>query len=656
MLISPPRDFPGSLADDQRYPADSKPRISVVIPLYNGASFITEALDSVFGQTLPPWEVIVVNDGSTDNGPEIVGKYHLFGSITLLHKANGGQSSARNQGIKHATGDLIALLDQDDAWYPTHLQELSRPFLELRPRPLGWSYSNLDEIGGAGEVVTQSVLANTPCAHPKTSIIDCLRHDMFILPSATLISRAAVNAVGGFDERLSGYEDDDLFIRLFRAGYDNAYIDQSLSRWRVYDESSSFSRRMSTSRMIFARKLVEAFPNKTTADIFYARDLIVPRFLRNVGDTLRRALRSGDLIWAGECVDQIAELEAMIPDRNQRPTIGRFSARSPTLSVVIPLYNGADFIEEALRSVLAQTLPADEIIVVDDGSTDNGAEKIGLMIKDHRLRLVKQVNSGQSVARNTGVDHAHGDLIAFLDQDDVWYPNHLEELVRPFLETRGSELGWAYSDLDEINEMGEVITHGYLGTLGSAHPKRDLTSCLKEDMFVLPSASLVSRRALKSVGGFDERLSGYEDDDLFLRLFLAGFDNVYISNPLSRWRVYPTSSSYSPRMALSRTIYAKKLIEQFPNDDDRSRYYVRDLIAPRFFHSMIAEFRKATLKGTRNQQLAALAGLKSMARHLRVSVRIPLRLIVLPALHIAPLARFAMRHRVGLYRIWRRFF
>src|SRR6476659_10725298 len=97
--------------------------ISAIIPLYNGASFVTQALDSVFAQELPPDEVIVVDDGSTDEGPEIVSRYAKRHPITFLRKDNGGQSSARNFGIRRARGALIALLDQDDLWYPHHLRE-----------------------------------------------------------------------------------------------------------------------------------------------------------------------------------------------------------------------------------------------------------------------------------------------------------------------------------------------------------------------------------------------------------------------------------------------------------------------------------------------------------------------------------------------------
>lgn len=362
------------------------------------------------------------------------------------------------------------------------------------------------------------------------------------------------------------------------------------------------------------------------------------------------ALRNGDPATIENCMQDILFLDSHISPRQKL-----FRVQTDVLiTAIVPLYNGARFIREALQSIFDQDLAPDEVIVVDDGSSDDGPEIVAEIAKQCPIRLLHKENGGQSSARNMGVDHAHGDLIAFLDQDDAWHPDHLTNLVKPFLETHSIELGWVYSSLDEINEAGEMVAHDILKPFKSAHPKRDLASCLREDMFVLPSASLISRDAFRRVGGFDERLSGYEDDDFFLRMFLAGFDNVYLPTSLSKWRIYQGSSSYSQRMAVSRAIYARKLIERFPNDLDRGRHHVHDMIAPRFFRTMAGEMRKATLKGTRQQQTAALANLKFIVRHLRLSERLLLQLFFLPALRFPPLARLIMRHRFGLYRLLRR--
>lgn len=277
--------------------SSQKLKIAAIIPLYNGAKFIREALASVLTQTTPPDEIIVVDDGSTDCGAAIVeGFMRDHTHIKLLRKQNGGQSSARNLGVRHSTGQLIALLDQDDAWYPHHLERLVQPFLEMRNIPLGWVYSNLDEIDVHGLMSRRNTLNNIKMVqHPKMDIIECLRSDMFVLPSASLISRDAFNIVGGFDEELSGYEDDDLFLRIFRAGFDNVYIDESLTKWRIFAESASFSDRMGRSRVYYFRKLVTAFPDQKERELFFSRDLIAPRFLPWILRDYTRALRERDV-------------------------------------------------------------------------------------------------------------------------------------------------------------------------------------------------------------------------------------------------------------------------------------------------------------------------------------------------------------------------
>ncbi|PPQ28336.1 glycosyltransferase [Rhodopila globiformis] len=620
---------------------------TTVIPLRNGAGSIEAALTSVMQQTQPADEIIVVDHGSTDDGPAIVRRMAETYPITLLSQPNVGQSAARNLGVRQAHGDLIALLDQGDSWYPSHLAELTAPFQEKRSRPLGWVYGNLDKSDQNDNLVGQSVLGG---GHLKTSVLDCLGQDMSIPLSAAVIARQALQAVGGFDEQLHCCEADDLFIRLLQAGYDNVFINKTLSRWRVSGESDRNGCRDAASRMVFARKLMDAFPDDDAAGQYPVRDLIAPRFVTRAVADVRQALRSRDQA----LIDRSLENLRFLDSRLRTEEDSAFSHREPLISAVIPLYNGGAFIEEAILSVVGQTLKPDEIIVVDDGSTDHGPELVERMAATLPIRLIRQENAGQSAARNAGVDHAHGDLIALLDQDDIWYPTHLAELVAPFRQPRTTELGWSYSDLDEIDEQGQMVCRGLLAHFNFCHPKRDLVSCLRHDMFILPSSTLVSRRAFEAVGGFNERLSGYEDDDLFLRLFRAGYDCAFLPQPLSKWRIFRSSSSFSPRMTKSRLLYAQMLIEQFPDDEAKSLYYARDLIAPRFFRTMAADFRRAVLSGNRRQQRELLGHMMHIADHLRPGLGVPFRFVLLPMLHIRPLAQFAMRYHSGLSKVMRR--
>jgi glycosyltransferase involved in cell wall biosynthesis len=266
-----------------------------------------------------------------------------------------------------------------------------------------------------------------------------------------------------------------------------------------------------------------------------------------------------------------------------------------SIVAVVPLHNGAKWIEAAIRSVFTQTLQPDEFIVVDDGSTDNeaGVAIVERLAKEQPVILLRKPNGGQSSARNYGVTHSTSALIAFLDQDDIWYPGHLATLVKPFGESPAMPLGWVYSDLSEIDETGGMMRHSILTGSSVEHPKRNLLACLSQDMFVLPSASLISRDAFGVIGGFDEKLCGYEDDDLFLRMFRAGYGNIFLNEPLSAWRIHAESTSRTERMARSRRIYMKKLLDLFPDDRHRGLHYRKHCIAPRFLRCNIFAYLHA---------------------------------------------------------------
>jgi glycosyltransferase involved in cell wall biosynthesis len=264
-----------------------------------------------------------------------------------------------------------------------------------------------------------------------------------------------------------------------------------------------------------------------------------------------------------------------------------------TVAAIIPLYNGAPFIREALESVLTQTEPADEIIVVDDGSTDDGAGVaiVKEMAKDHSIRLLTKKNGGQGSARNTGIAACSCSHIALLDQDDIWYDDHVAILKRPFLKGhRYRNLGLVYGNMDRIDKLGRMVSRNLLDDMPSPHPKTSLAQCLRRDMYILPGASLFTKAAWEQVGGFDERLSGYEDDDLFIRMFSAQFESIFLKKAVFKWRIYSDSTSYSPRMARSRMIYFHKLIASYPDEPRLNLYWGRDEIGPRFFQILYGEF------------------------------------------------------------------
>lgn len=201
------------------------------------------------------------------------------------------------------------------------------------------------------------------------------------------------------------------------------------------------------------------------------------------------------------------------------------SLASCDVSVVIPCYNAASTIGRAIGSVMAQTLPVREVIVVDDGSQDGSAEVIAEAFPS--VTLVRQENRGAAGARNTGMGRAAGRYIAFLDADDLWLPYKLELQV-PVLE-QNPEIGLV---------CGSTIWAAADGTYNPPiNVDADFTTkCFPEILAnhrIRTSAVIMRRTILETIGLMDERLRVAQDLDYFLRVAAAGWQIAYMSAPVT---------------------------------------------------------------------------------------------------------------------------
>ena len=193
------------------------------------------------------------------------------------------------------------------------------------------------------------------------------------------------------------------------------------------------------------------------------------------------------------------------------------------ISVVIPTYNRWPLLARAVESVLEQTQPATQILIVDDGSTDNTDKHLKTRFGS-RITLLKQTNQGVSCARNAAIKQADGDWIALLDSDDEWLPAKLEKQRQAVADVEDAVLVHS----DEI-----WIRNGTRVNAGKKHQKRG--GCIYEHCLPLccisPSAALINKKVLLQLGGFDENLPACEDYDLWLRL-CANYPVIYIDEPL----------------------------------------------------------------------------------------------------------------------------
>lgn len=264
----------------------SSQTVAVIIPFYNGSKWLERAVISVINQTYKAKEIIIVNDGSTTQETSFLENLNKKYKFKIINKENGGQGSARNFGVTASDSKYICFLDQDDYYIPTHIELLLEKIPE-RDYKFGYVYGDCIEADGEGNIVRTSMIKEHS-VHPKTNIFDLIRNDMFILPSAALISKLAFIDIGGFDEQFTGYEDDDLFLRFFRAGYNGYFIDSPVYVWCINSESTSYSLKMCLSRYKYFLKLANTFTDNPVANRFFFKDLIIPRFEKHfINDILK---------------------------------------------------------------------------------------------------------------------------------------------------------------------------------------------------------------------------------------------------------------------------------------------------------------------------------------------------------------------------------
>lgn len=230
------------------------------------------------------------------------------------------------------------------------------------------------------------------------------------------------------------------------------------------------------------------------------------------------------------------------------------------VSVILPTFNRATLVADAVQSVLQQTMPSIELIVVDDGSTDNTQDVLVPFLEDARVRYVKQNNAGVASARNAGLALAKGDFVAFVDSDDIWAKDKLQIqlaifdllpsvalVFSDFSAVRGAghcELSHIRSYFSVFNDYDlsyESVFSGFAEVTTTSRTDRlaayfgNVYQTMLFGNMILTSTSICRTDVFRSVGDFDARYSTLEDYDLFLRITKA-FDVAYVDSSLVTYR------------------------------------------------------------------------------------------------------------------------
>ncbi len=297
------------------------------------------------------------------------------------------------------------------------------------------------------------------------------------------------------------------------------------------------------------------------------------------------------------------------------------------ISVVIPTYNRARVIRKAIDSVLQQTRPADEILVVDDGSRDETGKV--LVSYGRRIRVIGQANLGPSAARNRGLREAKHDIVAFLDSDDAWLPRKLE-IQCPLMEN--PQVVLSYTNWQEAKD---VSGQDYFSKIGFAVPRENIIDMPLKTLArpggsgIWTTTCMARKEAVLRVGGFDERMRIAEDIRLWFRL---GFEGKFAVTGV-------------PLAQRSRTHTAEQLTQEhspaYFRESARSRMevfwetYARAVDAPRDVQRLLRRFVAESLV-EQSRQLALEADYPSARRK------------ALESLGFLPAGKFALRAMVGL--------
>ena len=411
-----------------------QPLVSIVIPVYNGGDYLREAIDSALAQTYPNIEVIVVNDGSRDEGETDAIARSYGDRIRYFHKENGGCASALNRGIEEMRGAYFSWLSHDDVYLPKKVEYQIAVLAGLEDKNTilygGWEV--IDAEGRSLAVVRPE--DNHPLDKLNIALYPLLRG--LIHGCSLLIPAIHFERVGRFDEARPSTQDYALFFQMLRMA-PIRFDARVLIRSREHPNRGTYQ---------IPRHLQECsdmwrgFLENLTPDEIVALEGSVPAFLVRTAEFLRQTPYAKAFHFA---------------EGRAREALERIP-----ISVIMPFYNRVAWTLQAVNSVLGQTHGHLEVLLIDDGSTDD-LETLQRAIQDEpRVRYLRQDNAGPARARNYGLTLATGDYVAFLDSDDRFHP---EKLARQlwFMVAHGLELSHtSYQCMDADGRPLEVRHSG----------------------------------------------------------------------------------------------------------------------------------------------------------------------------------------------------
>lgn len=383
--------IPNSLFDD------GLPKVSIVIPIYNGTNYAANAIDSALNQTYENVEVIVVNDGSTDDGATSRLCLSYGDRIKYIEQENKGVAGAMNTAFEHLTGDLFCWLSHDDEHLPQktqkqveYLRRLNRDDLML----FG-NYYLMDDNGKDWHEsqIDKDLLRKKPAIALLRGLIN---------GCTLMIPTKIIRKHLPFRTDLRFTQDYDMWDRI-RADGEFLFQPETLVRYRIHPGQDTHN----PNAIVEGDKLWIWMMSKRTD----TEKVMLNGSRKKYFSELAKFLNNTPYARAADFAESQSK-------KFEHDTL---------VSVVIPFYNDSEFTCRAIKSALAQTHPNIEVVVVNDGSTKSIASVKSLVSKHDNVKLISIKNGGVGNARNTALKHTTGEYIAFLDSDDTFHTNKVSK-------------------------------------------------------------------------------------------------------------------------------------------------------------------------------------------------------------------------------------
>lgn len=415
-------------------------KVTIIIPVYKGKQYMKEAIDSALAQTYENIEILVINDGSPDNGETDRIAKSYGDKIRYIYKENGGVSTVLNLALKEMKGEYFSWLSHDDVYYPEKVEEEVK-YLEEN-NLIGKKailYSDYD-------IIDQDSILTSKSVKPHKETVEKPEYALLrghINGITLLIPKRAFDECGNFDEKLRCAQDYELWYRMMKAGYNFIHIPKILAKSRVHDKQVTHTNpKVETEGNKFWTDMTDDIPYESKvrlegSEYNYYKEM--ERFLRET--TYQKA--------ADHCLQKTIEMEEKAEKQVPKTKV----------SVIIPFYNNVESVLRAINSVLEQTHKNYELLLINDGSEDDISKIENIVKKNKQIKLIDiKQHQGMPNARNVGIDNATGEYIAFLDSTAEFTPTKLETQLKQMLATEDKVGHTSY--YKEIADKQELINSG----------------------------------------------------------------------------------------------------------------------------------------------------------------------------------------------------